>query len=923
MVAALLITECYAQGEFYKYQDVPIIESGDTLLSPWVGGFNNPQFSAADLNNDGIDDLVIFDRSGGKIMTYLNGGTPNMVDYHYSPQFEDYFPADIEHWTLLRDYNCDGVPDLLNGFPGKVNLYLGYYNSDDILEFEFQEFLKYIGFSGTPNIFVSASDIPAIDDVNGDGDLDILTFDFVTGVKIDYYENMSMEYTGTCGDTLIFMHAYDCWGKIVEFGLSREVSIDSNCGTLLTGGGGNHRSAHAGSTLSLFDEDDDGDKELVMGNILFSSLNRLLNGGDTSSAYITHQDTFFPSYDVSVDIPLFASSFFVDINNDNHNDFIASTNAPLISENHTNAWYYRNLQNPGNVKFSFQQDDFLVEDMVDLGEGAYPVFHDYNNDSIYDLVVGNYGYYNTLGGHDASLTLYENVGTNDQPVFQLSTNNFANTATLGLNNLTPAFGDLDGDGDLDMLIGEEQGYVHFFQNNPIGGIDNFVLAFPQYHGIDVGLVSTPQIVDVDGDGVLDLLIGERDGRVNFYRNIGTINQDTFSSTPDNSQFGKIDARKPGLLTGFAAPFLTSLDTTGTQYVLCGTETGKLQLYVVNQDSLYSGTFIKVSDQFSGIDEGGRISPFAKDINSDGLVELLIGNYRGGMNFYTQDSLLVLPAECSEIGQVWADPVTPHSARLNWSPVTFGDHYIIRGRRLGVSAFTHVQIPNGSPSYKDVYGLSDGFSYEWQIMAWCDVAETDSSGWSVMDTFTTDCYTPDTTWTNPVLSNAARLNWTPVTGAAAYEISGRKVGVVPWSSILVSNATSFKDVYGLAANSSYEWTIRTWCDQPGNNRSDFAQLDTFMTASSNKYAAEENEPGSLNFSLFPNPASYKFSLHFGFAEFHELQVSIFSVDGQKVKEEVWSGNTTVTIDISAFNSGIYLVRCSSENGQLGIRKLMVR
>lgn len=917
----------FTQEKFYQYTQVPVINGTDTLASAWAGGFNNPQFSDADLNNDGLMDLVVFDRSGGKFTTFLNGGASNTVDYTYASEYEAQFPPDLSFWVLLEDFNCDGIDDLFNGRPGKVDLYMGFYNSQNQLSFQFNQFLVFTGFSGLLNIFVSAGDIPAIDDVNGDGDLDVMTFDYVTGIKIDYYENLSMEMTGTCGDTVLFEHASDCWGKIVEYGFTREVDVDSNCGTLLTGPIGSARTAHAGTTLTLFDEDKDGDQDLIMGNILFPSLNRLINGGDSSFAYITDQDTMFPSHDLSVEIPFFASSFMLDVNNDGFEDMIASTNGPLYSENHTCAWYYRNLATPGNVKFQYRQNDFLVGEMLDLGEGSYPVFHDFNNDSVFDIVVGNYGYYNTLGGHDASLTLLENTGTNNQPEFSVSNSNFANSATLGLNNLTPTFGDLDNDGDLDMLIGEEQGYLHYFQNNPIAGVDNYVLAFPQYFGIDVGQFSTPQLVDVDGDQVLDLLVGERNGNVNYFRNTGNLNFASFPSTPTNANFGNIDTRANGFLTGYSAPFLTTLDTSGTRFVLVGSEIGSPYLYEFNADSLLSGSFNLITDQFSGIDEGGRISPCVQDLDEDGNVEMLLGNYAGGISFFTQDSTLVIQPECAEIENIWADPVTPSSARLNWSSTPHSHHHLIRGRRLGVSVFTYVQIPNGSPDFKDVYGLSDGFSYEWQIIAWCDSAETDSSGWSVMDTFTTDCYGPDSSWADPVTGNAARLNWLPVTGAAGYEISGRRLGVAQWTSLVVSNINSFKDVYGLAANSSYEWTIRSWCDQNGNNRSDWMGLDTFTTSGSQRLVG--SQPGSSDeFSgeglvVFPNPSEGNFSIVFQLPGNAPYSVSIISLSGQSAfrKEALFENKLNITH--TGLPTGIYFIKVSDSLKNSVSAKMLVK
>jgi hypothetical protein len=58
---------------------------------PWVGGFNNAQFSEVDLNGDGLQDLFVFDRAGNKTYTFLNNGTAGTFDYIYAPQFEAVF----------------------------------------------------------------------------------------------------------------------------------------------------------------------------------------------------------------------------------------------------------------------------------------------------------------------------------------------------------------------------------------------------------------------------------------------------------------------------------------------------------------------------------------------------------------------------------------------------------------------------------------------------------------------------------------------------------------------------------------------------------------------------------------------------------------------------------------------------------------
>lgn len=66
---------------------------------------------------------------------------------------------------------------------------------------------------------------------------------------------------------------------------------------------------HAGSTFMIFDEDADNDMDVVLGDLAFGNLNKLVNGGDKDLAHITDQDTTFPAYDLPYEVPIFPAPF--------------------------------------------------------------------------------------------------------------------------------------------------------------------------------------------------------------------------------------------------------------------------------------------------------------------------------------------------------------------------------------------------------------------------------------------------------------------------------------------------------------------------------------------------------------------------------------------------------------------------------------
>ena len=100
--------ESFGQLPLKPYDSIVLKVSGTALKNPWGGGFNSPQFSSIDLNNDGKADLVSFERSFfGVFKTFLQRGEEGESTYEYATKYQYFFPK-AQNWALLVDYNCDG-----------------------------------------------------------------------------------------------------------------------------------------------------------------------------------------------------------------------------------------------------------------------------------------------------------------------------------------------------------------------------------------------------------------------------------------------------------------------------------------------------------------------------------------------------------------------------------------------------------------------------------------------------------------------------------------------------------------------------------------------------------------------------------------------------------------------------------------------
>ena len=674
LLVFLLVPILIAAQPKFPVTNIVVLRNGNPISNAWAGGFNNPIFSEININGDSLKDLFVYDKAGWKAMVFLNTGSAGHPSFTYAPQYERMFPTTLRDWAIMRDYNHDGVSDIFgNNIGAAISVWKGSWLADGYLDYTqaYKNLTYHVNDSVNPSIWTFADNMPVIMDINGDENLDILAPDINGGLSLDYYQNQSANM-GFPSDSLYFTLGNTCqdqaWGGFFEDILDCGVTL-GNCKKGLPIPTPSPATArHQGGACCGFHYRNDKVVSLLLADILCPTTKFLENGGDTSNASIVAYDTIFPHYDVPVYCPIAPCAYTIDGNNDGYEDLVFAPFARDASQEGQSqdvnvVLYYQNIGVDSVNLFHYVSDTMIIGG-IDIGTESHAVFFDYNNDSLMDIVVGNYGQFSQTGFPTSYLALYQNIGTRTAPKYQETSLDWSGLRAYQLNGLYPAFGDLDGDGNPDMLVGDSYGNVSFFHNAGTTIASYPSMTDPDWFGINVGANAAPFIYDVNGDGLNDIVIGSKANNILYYWNFGTSTNPMFSQDSVNVSFGNIkvyDHTVAGPPPGYATPFITI--ENGQTVIYTGSQVGRIFKYAVDPNKLRSGTFTLIDSDVLGTKPGLRSTVSVSDINGDGMNDYLTGNIRGGLNLYSDAnwgnvpviSSITEPTVNKSIMQVYPNP----------------------------------------------------------------------------------------------------------------------------------------------------------------------------------------------------------------------------------------------------------------------------
>ena len=295
---------------------------------------------------------------------------------------------------------------------------------------------------------------------------------------------------------------------------------------------------------------------------------------------------------------------------------------------------------------------------VDVYGAPSPNFADFDGDGDLDLVCGEF---------IDKLTWFENTGSRDKPVYARGRYlaNSSGIITMNLCMINPVAVDWDNDGDVDLIVGQEDGRIAFIENT--GNVKDHMPLFEspvffkqKADDLKFGVLSTPYSVDWDNDGDEDIICGNSAGNIAFIKNLGgyppqwappelmeTQGKPIYIQAGNNGSIqGPAEAK-----WGYTTLSVADWDGDGLKDIITNSIWGKVEWYKNTGDKNtpklsgpmpvrvdWQGAIPKPewnwwSPHKNELVTEWRTTPYAIDWNKDGLMDLISLDHQGYLSFY--------------------------------------------------------------------------------------------------------------------------------------------------------------------------------------------------------------------------------------------------------------------------------------------------
>ncbi len=517
-------------GQSYSLNtdDIIFIVGGDTIDQPMTGGFNQPDPRFIDWDNDGWDDIFLNDRDGR--LQYWRR-TPDTNTPHYRLLSKSFQNLIVGNWFVFNDFDGDNDKDLLCHAIATSGV--SYYENINGVFTMITEQL--IDDDGNP-VDGGQVVIPTIANINNDQFVDYFIGD--VGGHVAYYKGTGFDNSGPHFrlETIHFEDIEIVWTP----------------------------NRHGANAIEFFDLDNDGDLDLLWGDFYQPGMFYLENFGNPSEPDFNHElmvEDFLETaggITAGYNIPRIS-----DVDDDGDGDLIVGVISGAYGQDFiNNLLFFRNTGTVTNWSFELETRHYLPG--LDFIAQSHPTFIDIDDDGDDDLFVGT-KFNQENPGWSGQIYFFRNIMSNENPVFSLEDSAYFGRE-LG-SALAPVFVDLDNDNDFDAYIGEFNGGIIHYDNVGSANMAEWQESDP-FLGLDLVGNATPAFGDLDNDGDIDFACGDKIGNLFIYVN------DEQASEPQFTLYRSLD------VGNYSSP------TIYGGKVIIGTESGSIyQWSIDNPDSV--------------------------------------------------------------------------------------------------------------------------------------------------------------------------------------------------------------------------------------------------------------------------------------------------------------------------------------------------